>query len=73
MSEMCRNCCPCFYEHARALASIAAGLGPPHKAVVQCEWPVYVQEGNKPIYHLEAFVAKLMSEYKQWTVTAFGS
>ena len=32
-----------------------------------------MQEGNKPIYHLEAFVAKLMSEYKQWTVTAFGT
>ena len=30
-----------------------------------------VQEGQKPIYHLEAFVAKFMSEYKNWSITAF--
>mmetsp|Transcript_4058 Transcript_4058/g.7475 ORF Transcript_4058/g.7475 Transcript_4058/m.7475 type:complete len:355 (+) Transcript_4058:67-1131(+) len=28
--------------------------------------------GNKPIYHLEAFVAKFMSEYKKFVVNMFG-
>ncbi|KAK9808259.1 hypothetical protein WJX73_004150 [Symbiochloris irregularis] len=31
-----------------------------------------MQEGQKAIYHLEAFVAKFMSEYKQWSIMAFG-
>jgi replication factor C subunit 3/5 len=30
-----------------------------------------LQEGQKPIFHLEAFVAKFMSEYKQWMVEQF--
>lgn len=28
--------------------------------------------GNKPIFHLEAFVAKFMAIYKKWTVETFG-
>jgi len=28
--------------------------------------------GSKPIFHLEAFVAKVMSIYKRWTVESFG-
>ena len=31
-----------------------------------------MQEGQKAIFHLEAFVARFMSEYKQWTIAAFG-
>lgn len=31
-----------------------------------------MQEGQKPIYHLEAFVAKFMSQYKEWSMAAFG-
>ena len=27
-----------------------------------------LQEGQKPIFHLEAFVARFMSEYKSWAV-----
>lgn len=27
-----------------------------------------LQEGQKPIFHLEAFVARFMSEYKTWTI-----
>ena len=30
------------------------------------------QEGQKAIYHLEAFVARFMSDYKVWTVNAMG-
>lgn len=29
-------------------------------------------EGSKAIFHLEAYVAKFMSLYKQWTISAFG-
>lgn len=25
-----------------------------------------LQQGSKPIFHLEAFLARVMSEYKQW-------
>ena len=31
-----------------------------------------VQEGQKAIFHLEAFVARFMSDYKTWTIQAFG-
>ena len=31
-----------------------------------------MQAGSKAIFHLEAFVAKFMSEYKQWTIMSFG-
>ena len=30
------------------------------------------QEGQKAIYHLEAFVARFMSDYKVWTISALG-
>ncbi len=30
------------------------------------------QEGQKAIYHLEAFVARFMSDYKVWTINAMG-
>ncbi len=31
-----------------------------------------MQEGSKAIFHLEAFVAKFMSAYKIWAMSAFG-
>lgn len=31
-----------------------------------------LKKGSKPIFHLEAFVAKFMSIYKKWIVTTFG-
>ncbi len=31
-----------------------------------------LQEGQKAIFHLEAFVAKFMSAYKMWQINAFG-
>lgn len=31
-----------------------------------------LQEGQKAIFHLEAFVAKFMSLYKNWQLSAFG-
>jgi replication factor C subunit 3/5 len=30
-----------------------------------------LQEGQKAIFHLEAFVAKFMSIYKNWSMAAF--
>ena len=33
---------------------------------------LFLQEGQKAIFHLEAFVARFMSDYKQWTIAAFG-
>jgi replication factor C subunit 3/5 len=30
-----------------------------------------LQEGQKAIFHLEAFVAKFMAGYKQWASAAF--
>lgn len=32
-----------------------------------------LQEGSKAIFHIEAFVAKFMSEYKMWTMANFGA
>ncbi|CAG9460735.1 unnamed protein product [Pedinophyceae sp. YPF-701] len=31
-----------------------------------------MQGGSKPIFHLEAFVARVMSEYKKWAMDALG-
>jgi replication factor C subunit 3/5 len=31
-----------------------------------------LQEGQKAIFHLEAFVARFMSEYKQWCISMYG-
>ncbi|BDA48130.1 Replication factor C subunit 3 [Coccomyxa sp. Obi] len=31
-----------------------------------------LQEGQKAIYHLEAFVARFMSEYKSWSIAVLG-
>jgi len=28
-----------------------------------------LQQGSKPIFHLEAFLARIMSEYKQWSIS----
>ena len=33
---------------------------------------ILLQEGQKAIYHLEAFVAKMMSEYKTWSIAVLG-
>ena len=40
-------------------------------------WPhrggaLRVQEGSKPIFHLEAFIAQFMSSYKKWALLAYG-
>lgn len=39
------------------------------------QWAAYyehrMQIGSKPIFHLEAFVAKFMALYKRWVVAAF--
>jgi hypothetical protein len=39
-----------------------------HNLSVCDDW----QEGQKAIYHLEAFVAKFMSEYKSWSIAVLG-
>jgi replication factor C subunit 3/5 len=31
-----------------------------------------MQCGSKPIFHLEAFVARFMAMYKKWTIELFG-
>jgi hypothetical protein len=31
-----------------------------------------LQEGSKAIFHIEAYVAKVMAIYKAWALTAFG-
>jgi len=40
------------------------------------QWAAYyehrMQQGSKPIFHLEAFVAKFMAIYKRWVVETFG-
>ena len=40
-------------------------------AILKCFSSVS-QEGQKAIFHLEAFVARFMSDYKTWTIQAFG-
>lgn len=40
-----------------------------------CHWAAFyehrLQEGQKAIFHLEAFVAKFMSIYKSWAISMF--
>lgn len=31
-----------------------------------------MQQGSKPIFHLEAFVAKFMTTYRHFTIATFG-
>lgn len=31
-----------------------------------------LQEGQKAIFHLEAFVARVMSDYKKWCIDTYG-
>ena len=31
-----------------------------------------MQEGQKAIFHLEAFTARFMSTYKEWIIASFG-
>ena len=41
-----------------------------------CHWAAFyehrLQTGQKPILHLEAFVAKFMSVYKRYVINLFG-
>jgi replication factor C subunit 3/5 len=31
-----------------------------------------LQEGSKAIFHIEAFIARVMAVYKAWSLAAFG-
>lgn len=46
------------------------------RALQVVEWAAYfehrMQEGSKAIFHLEGFVTRIMSVYKQWAQAAFG-
>lgn len=39
---------------------------------LSAEYDARMSLGSKPIFHLEAFVAKFMAKYKQWVLTTFG-
>lgn len=41
-------------------------------AALAAQYEHRLQEGQKPIFHLEAFVAKFMALYKNWQIAAFG-
>ena len=59
-----------------ARAACMAHLGPlspqPEAAALAALYEHRLQEGQKAIFHLEAFVAKFMSAYKNWQIAAFG-
>jgi hypothetical protein len=44
----------------------------PDVAALAAQYEHRLQEGQKAIFHLEAFVAQFMSRYKNWQLTAFG-
>ncbi|KAI8466071.1 MAG: DNA replication factor C complex subunit 3 [Monoraphidium minutum] len=44
----------------------------PDAVALAAQYEHRLQEGQKAIFHLEAFVAQFMSRYKAWQLTAFG-
>ena len=43
----------------------------PHLFTTNSSWLFHMQGGSKPIFHLEAYIAKFMSIYKKHLMNAF--
>jgi replication factor C subunit 3/5 len=73
--ELLGNCIPAELILRALLVELLRKLDDELKVEVVKHAAFYehrLQEGQKPIFHLEAFVAKFMALYKQWMQTNFG-
>jgi replication factor C subunit 3/5 len=73
--ELLGNCIPAELILRALLVELLRKLDDELKVEVVQQAAFYehrLQEGQKPIFHLEAFVAKFMALYKQWMQTNFG-
>lgn len=69
--ELLGNCIPAELILRTLVVELLKKLDDELKVQVVREAAFYehrLQEGQKPIFHLEAFVAKFMSAYKNWAV-----
>lgn len=73
--ELLTNCIPPSVIMRELTLNLLGKIDSELKVEV-CRWAAYyehrIQQGQKAIIHIEAFVAKFMSIYKEWTITAFG-
>jgi replication factor C subunit 3/5 len=72
--ELLGNCIPSELIMRTLVVELLKKLDDELKVKVVREAAFYehrLQEGQKPIFHLEAFVAKFMATYKQWMVEQF--
>jgi len=72
--ELLGNCIPAELILRTLVVEVLKKLDDELKVQVVREAAFYehrLQEGQKPIFHLEAFVAKFMSLYKNWSLEQF--
>lgn len=73
--ELLGNCIPPELILRTLLVELLKKLDDELKVEVTKQAAFYehrLQEGQKPIFHLEAFIAKFMSAYKTWMIQNFG-
>lgn len=63
---------PRVYDHAKLYSHGVCTDGISSVKIPCVKLSKCMQEGQKAIFHLEAFVARFMSDYKTWTIQAFG-
>lgn len=73
--ELLTNCIPPTIILKSLVAALMRRVDDDIKIEI-AEWAAYYDHrmalGTKPIFHLEAFVAKFMSIYKRFTIESFG-
>eukprot|EP00963_Diacronema_lutheri_P003352 scaffold281_cov318-Pavlova_lutheri.AAC.35 len=73
--ELLTNCIPPAVIMRELTLNLLSKIDSELKLEV-CKWAAYyehrLQSGQKAIIHIEAFVAKFMAIYKEWTIAAFG-
>ncbi|KAK9806998.1 hypothetical protein WJX72_010071 [[Myrmecia] bisecta] len=73
--ELLTNCIPPELILKRLLICLLRKLDDElkhHAAELAALYEHRLQEGQKAIFHLEAFVAKFMNEYKKWSISMYG-
>ncbi len=63
---------PSVFDHAKLYSPCVCNDGIASVKISCVKQSNSMQEGQKAIFHLEAFVARFMSDYKTWTIQAFG-
>eukprot|EP00884_Botryococcus_braunii_P003681 jgi/Botrbrau1/13313/Bobra.0315s0011.1 len=75
MYELLINCIPAELIFRRLTTELLTKLDSDFKFQVAENAAMYehrLQEGQKAIFHLEAFVARFMSDYKKWCIDTYG-